>query len=151
MDDDDYCYSNEVLVLLQPDLDSELPLFFAGGGIPAGFPSPADDYLEEALDLNKELIANPSTTFYARVQGHSMMDADIGDGDVLVIDRSIEPKTGCIAVCFVDGAFTIKKIRREHDCVWLLPANPNFKAIKVTEENDFMVWGVVTYVIKNVG
>ncbi len=114
----------------------------------AGFPSPAADFAEDRIDINEELIKNPSTTFYARVNGNSMIDSDIHDGDILVIDKSLESENGKVAVCFIDGEFTLKRIKVDKDCLWLMPANIKFEPIKVTEENDFVVWGVVTYVIK---
>jgi DNA polymerase V len=119
------------------------------GGIAAGFPSPAQDYIDLKIDLNKELIANPSSTFYGRVKGASMKDAGIEDGDILVIDKSLEPRDGDTAVCFIDGEFTLKYIKMETDAVYLIPANSNFKPIKVTEDNNFCIWGVVTYSIKS--
>jgi DNA polymerase V len=123
-----------------------LPLFT---GISAGFPSPANDYLEDCIDLNKELIKNPSATFYGRVKGVSMMDAGIGDEDILIVDKSIPPRNGMIAVCFIDGEFTLKQVSRVNDnSLMLLPANRTYRPIIVTPENDFMIWGIVTYVIK---
>ena len=122
-----------------------LPLFT---GISAGFPSPAADYLENAIDLNRELIRDPSSTFFGRVKGFSMKDEGIGENDILVIDKSIRPRDGLIAVCFIDGEFTLKKIRVGNDSVTLMPANDSFKPIVVTEENNFLVWGIVTYVIR---
>lgn len=116
-------------------------------GIKAGFPSPAQDYMDSVFDLNKELVHNPSSTFYGRVSGNSMVDAGIHDGDILVIDKSIEPANGLQAVCFVDGEFTIKTLKVTKTAVYLMPANPEFKPIKITDENSFMVWGIVTYVI----
>lgn len=117
-------------------------------GIHAGFPSPAEDFAEPTLDLNRYVIKNPASTFYARIKGDSMEGADIHDGDIVVIDKSLEPTDGSIAVCFIDGEFTLKRIRIEQNRVWLQPANPNFPAIEVTEENHFVVWGIVTYIIK---
>ena len=117
-------------------------------GISAGFPSPAQDFLDSSIDLNKELIDNPDTTFYARVNGDSMKDMEINSGDLVIIDKSIEPKSGKIAVCYIDGNFTMKKIKIEKNCCWLIPANKDYKPIKVTKENDFLIWGIVTYVIK---
>jgi len=128
--------------------ETSLPLPVAGTGISAGFPSPADEYMEAGIDLNIELIRNPDATFFGRVKGYSMKEAGISDGDVLVIDKSLEPKNGSIAVCFLDGEFTVKRILKERDALFLLPANNEFKPIRITEENDFMVWGIVTYVIK---
>lgn len=116
-------------------------------GIKAGFPSPAQDYMDSSFDLNRELVRNPSSTFYGRVSGSSMVDVGIHDGDILVIDKSIEPADGLRAVCFVDGEFTIKTLSVTPDGLMLLPANPTFKPIKITDDNSFMVWGVVTYVI----
>ena len=123
-----------------------LPYF--DGGIAAGFPSPAQDFEDLKIDLNTELISNPSSTFYARVKGTSMQDAGISDGDILVIDKSITPHNGATAVCFIDGEFTLKYIKIEKDAVYLVPANPKFQPIKVTEENDFCIWGIVTFSIK---
>jgi len=126
-----------------------LPLPMVDGGISAGFPSPAADYIDLKIDLNKELIANPSSTFYGRVKGYSMKDAGIVDGDILVIDKSLEPQDGDTAVCYIDGEFTLKYIKIEPDAVYLVPANSEFKPLKVTEENNFCIWGIVTYSIKN--
>lgn len=106
------------------------------------------DYISQAIDLNKELIHHPACTFYGRVSGDSMKDAGLDDGDILVIDKSLEPRTGDMAVCYIDGEFTIKYIRIESNVIWLIPANEAYQPIKVTPENDFMVWGIVTYSIK---
>lgn len=126
--------------------DTELNLPLASS-ISAGFPSPAEEYLELSLDLNKALIDNPSSTFFGRVKGHSMRDAGIFDGDIIVIDKSLNPSNGQKAVCYIDGEFTLKTLKVDKSGVWLMPANSDFKPIKITEENDFMVWGIVTYVI----
>ena len=127
-----------------------LVLPVADWGIRAGFPSPAQDYLESGIDLNKELVKNPSSTFFGRVSGDSMAGAGIEDGDLIVIDKSISASEGDIAVCFVDGEFTLKRIHIENDFVWLVPENPKYRRIKVTPDQNFMVWGVVTYSIKDV-
>ena len=127
-----------------------LVLPVADGGIRAGFPSPAQDYLESGIDLNKELVKNPSSTFFGRVSGDSMAGAGIEDGDLIVIDKSISASEGDIAVCFVDGEFTLKRIHIENDFVWLVPENPKYRRINVTPDQNFMVWGVVTYSIKDV-
>lgn len=116
--------------------------------IAAGFPSPAEDFKEVRISLDKELIENENATFYARVRGNSMIDANIEDGDLLVIDRSIETRNGKIAVCMIDGEFTIKRLKVEKDQIFLMPENNAFKPIKVTEDNELIVWGIVTYVIK---
>jgi DNA polymerase V len=115
--------------------------------ISAGFPSPAADYLEMSLDINKELVNNPNSTFYGRVRGNSMIDAGIHDGDILVIDKSLEPANNKRAVCFIDGQFTIKTLKVSKGEVWLKPENKDYPPIKITPENDFVVWGIVTHVI----
>ena len=114
----------------------------------AGFPSPAEDFMNVALDLNKELVRNPSSTFFARVKGVSMIDDGVGDGDMLIIDKSAEPWDGCLAVCFVDGEFTLKRYVNKGDYALLMPANKDFKPIRVDADNQFAVWGVVKYLIK---
>ena len=140
----------EQLILYSADLSTELELFFAEQGVRAGFPSPAQDYLSNSIDLNRELIHHPATTFYARAVGDSMKGCGIDDGDLLVIDKSIEPLDGDIVVAFIDGEFTLKKVKLEADgaCLWLLPANDKYPPIRVTEDNHFIVWGVLTYNIK---
>lgn len=130
------------------DTSSSLPLQFADEGIKAGFPSPAQDYLEQAIDLNKELIRHPASTFYGRVVGDSMRDEGIEEGDILVIDKSLELLNDDLAVCYIDGEFTVKRVRLEPDAAWLVPSNSNYPPIKVTKDNEFMVWGIVTYTIK---
>ena len=105
--------------------------------------------MEPTLDLNSYVIKNPASTFYARIVGDSMEGAGISDGDIVVIDKSLEPKDGNIAVCFIDGEFTLKRILLDKGHLWLQPANPKFKPIEITEENHFLVWGVVTHVVKN--
>lgn len=125
----------------------ELPL---APGLKAGFPSPANDFLDPGIDLNRELISHPSATFYGKVSGDSMSELGISDGDILVIDRSLEAEDGKIAVCFIDGEFTLKQLRIEKDHILLIPANEQYKPIKVTSDNNFLVWGIVSYVIKKV-
>lgn len=118
--------------------------------VKAGFPSPAQDYLTDAIDLNKELIRHPSTTFYARVAGDSMINAGISEGDLLIVDKSITPKDQDVVVAYIDGEFTLKRIQFEEgkDHLWLMPENEKYSPIKINKENDFSVWGVVTYNIK---
>lgn len=123
----------------------ELPFI---GGIVAGFPSPAEDFLGEKIDLNKELIKNPPSTFCGRIKGDSMRDAGIENGNLLIVDKSIEPTNGKIAVCLLDGEFTIKRIKIEKECIYLVPANSDFNPIKVTSQNDFIIWGIVLHIIK---
>jgi DNA polymerase V len=129
--------------------DTALELPLVSDAISAGFPSPALDFVDISIDLNKHLIKHPSATFYGRVKGVSMIDEGINDGDLLVIDKSITPANGKIAICYIDGEFTIKKIKIEKDACWLIPANKNYKSIKVTAENEFLIWGIVTHVIKS--
>lgn len=138
------------LTLYSADLSAELSLPFAELGIKAGFPSPAQDYLAESIDLNRELIRHKETTFYARVTGDSMIHAGIYDGDLAVIDKSIEPKSGDYVAAYIDGEFTLKEFQFDESnaCGWLLPANEKYAPIKVTEENHFIIWGVITYTIK---
>ena len=140
-------HAGPVLDFFTPDFTTQLELPLAGTAIAAGFPSPAEEYLDLALDLNKELIRHPAATFYARVKGDSMVDAGIQDGDLLVIDKALEPKEGSVAVCYLDGEFTVKRLAVQEEGVYLMPANEEFKPIRITEENDFLVWGIVAYVI----
>lgn len=118
--------------------------------VPAGFPSPAEDFQELRISLDRELIKNADATFYARVRGNSMIDANIEDGDLLVIDRSIDAIDGKVAVCMIDGEFTVKRLKMGENCLYLVSENEKFKPIKVTNENEFIVWGIVTFVIKEV-
>ena len=118
-------------------------------GISAGFPSPADDHLEDIIDLNQQLIKNKEATFFGRAEGDSMIGAGIGNGDLLVIDKSLRPKNQNIAVCFLDGEFTVKRIKIEKDIIWLVAENEKYQPIKVTPENDFVIWGIVTHCIKD--
>lgn len=122
--------------------------------IKAGFPSPAQDYVENGIDLNRELVKNPSSTFFGRARGNSMEGAGIFDGDLLIIDKSLEPREGAIAVCFIDGEFTLKRIHFEkHDglvtAIWLQPENEQFTPIKVTQDNQFIIWGIVVHSVRS--
>lgn len=118
--------------------------------IKAGFPSPAQDYISGTIDLNRELIRHRETTFLARVSGNSLQEAGICDGDIVIIDKSLEAKNGDYVVAFIDGEFTLKEFRFDEaeNCAWLIPHNKAYEPIKVTQENDFLVWGVLTYTIK---
>ena len=140
-------HAGPVLDFYTPDFSTQLELPLAAGAISAGFPSPAEEYIELAIDLNKELIKHPAATFYARVKGSSMIDAGIADGDLLIIDKALEPKDGDIAVCFIDGEFTLKRLALKEDGLYLMPANAEFKPIRITEENDFLVWGMLAFII----
>ncbi|MCF8274878.1 MAG: translesion error-prone DNA polymerase V autoproteolytic subunit [Flavobacteriaceae bacterium] len=138
------------LTFFTPDVSTDLGTIYFETGISAGFPSPADDFKQERLSLDNMLVKNKLSTFYARVSGQSMVGAGIDDNDLLVIDRSLEPAHNKIAVCFLDGEFTVKRLKLDADGVWLQPENPNYKPIKITEENNFVIWGIVTNVIKKV-
>lgn len=136
--------------LLEPfDFDwfGEVELPFAVSYVSAGFPSPADDYLEDRIDLGKYLIQNPTSTFMMRVKGNSMIDANIHDGDILVIDKSLKASDGMPVVCFLDGEFTVKTFKYTNKKAYLMPANSSFKPIEVTEEMDMRVWGVVVWIL----
>lgn len=130
--------------------DQEQFPVMAQSGIHAGFPSPATDYMTQAIDLNKELVRHPAATFYGRVVGDSMIDAGVEEGDILVIDKSLEPQEGDMAVCFVDGEFTLKHLHFHEGGITLRPANSSYPEIELSEGMEFKVWGVVTYVIKKV-
>ena len=119
-------------------------------GISAGFPSPADDFKEVRISLDKELVKNKESTFYARVSGDSMLNAGLSDGDLIIIDRSLNPENGKIAVCFLDGEFTVKRIKKEKDKLYLIPENMKYKQIEIQEDNELIIWGIVEYVIKKV-
>jgi DNA polymerase V len=118
--------------------------------ISAGFPSPADDFKENRISLDKELIKNKEATFYARVDGESMINAGINHGDILIIDRSLNPENGRICVCLLNGDFTVKRIKKEDRKIYLVPENKNFQKIEIKEGNELIIWGIVTYVIKSV-
>ena len=137
------------LTFYRPDFESDVRIPYIKEGVSAGFPSPATDFLGNDIDLNKELCKNPLATFYIKVKGNSMINAGISDKDILIVDRSLEPQNNKIAVCFIDGEFTVKRIKTEDDCLYLMPENPNYQPIKVTEENELVIWGMVTYVIKS--
>lgn len=115
--------------------------------VAAGFPSPADDYLESPLDLNRYLIQNKAATFFVRVEGLSMRDAGIFPGDLLVVDRSKTPQHRDIVLAYYEGAFTVKRLWREAHTTWLHPENPDFEPLPITFDTDCRIWGVVTYVI----
>ena len=133
-----------------PKKENGLGQWLAEEGISAGFPSPADDFKETRISLDRELVKNKEATFYARVSGDSMVGAGLDDGDLLVIDRSLNPENGKIAVCLVDGEFTVKRIKKEKNELFLMPENKKYKPIELKEENELIIWGVVEYVIKKV-
>lgn len=133
--------------LFFPEGSKKIPLDLFAHQIPAGFPSPAEDFLEKRLDLNDYLIKNKSATFLVKVKGDSMVKAGIFDGDILVVDRSVEAREDKIVVGVLNGEFTVKKIKKEKSRLFLMPESDDFKPIEVTEEMSFQIWGVVTYSI----
>lgn len=141
---------NQKIQFFIPDLENPIELPYISSGIKAGFPSPAADFDESKISLDNVLVKNKEATFYAKASGNSMTGAGIDDGDILVIDRSLEPQNNKIAICFIDGEFTVKRIKIEGHNVFLMPENSNYKPIQISEENDLIVWGIVTYVIKKV-
>ncbi len=139
---------NKKLHFFIPNFDNETKLSFISEGIKAGFPSPAADFEETKISLDSFLIKNKEATFYVKASGNSMTGAGIDDNDILVIDRSLEPADNKIAICFIDGEFTVKRIKIIEEKLFLQPENDSYSPIEVKEENEFMIWGIVTYVIK---
>ena len=133
-----------------PKKENSLGQWLAEEGVSAGFPSPANDFKENRISLDEELVKNKEATFYARVSGDSMIGAGLDDGDLLVIDRSKNPENGKIAICLIDGDFTVKRIKKEKKKLYLMPENKKYKPIELKEENELIIWGVVEYVIKKV-
>ena len=136
------------LDFLKPKKGNSLGQWLVGQGISAGFPSPADDFKEVRISLDRELIKNQESTFYARVVGDSMENANLSNGDLIVIDRSLNAENNKIAVCFLDGEFTVKRIMKENNKIYLKPENKNYKKIEIKDNNQLIIWGIVTYVIK---
>lgn len=126
---------------------SKLLVPLASGNVQAGFPSPAEDHLEKSLDLNEHLVRNPAATFFVRVEGDSMRDAGIHGGDILVVDRSLSPADKQIVVAMLDGDFTVKRMRRKNGRVFLEAENDAFPLIEISENQDLVIWGVVTFII----
>lgn len=141
--------SKSKLTFFLPDLENPIELPFITAGIKAGFPSPAADFDETKISLDAVLVKNRETTFYAKASGTSMIGAGIDDGDIMVIDRSLEPRNNKVAVCFLDGEFTVKRIKVSKEEMLLMPENNGFEPIKITEENQLIIWGIVTYVVKS--
>lgn len=130
-----------------PDLSTQykLPVFL--GRLPAGFPSPADDYIEKKLDLNQKLIMHPAATFFTTVTGDSMVEAGIHNGDLLIVDRSLEPIDGSVVIASLDGEMTVKRLYKRNNALRLLPANKDYQPIEIQAHQSFEIWGVVTNVI----
>ncbi len=127
-----------------------LDIPFYQSNVPAGFPSPAENFMDLDLNLQDYLVQHPSATFCVRVTGDSMQNAGIFSGDVMVVDRALEPKNNTIVLAVLDGEFTVKRIQKKGKELFLKPENKDFKAIKITEEMNFQVWGVVTHIIHKV-
>jgi len=137
----------KVQAIYYPDQSTKCkrPLFMVP--VSAGFPSPAEDYIEGKLDLNKHLIKHPAATFFVKVTGDSMIDAGIHPGDILIVDRSIEPGDNKVVIAVVDGELTVKRIRVIKDKIFLMSENKDYKPMRIEAETGFEIWGVVTNVI----
>ncbi len=141
--------TEETILLYRSDTSSRLELPYADSGIRAGFPSPAQDYITETIDLNRDLIQHPVATFYGRVVGDSMIEEGIEDGDIIIIDRALEAANGDLAVCCLDGEFTLKRIHiTGNGDIFLMPSNRSYDPIPVRDGNELIIWGIVTYTIK---
>lgn len=136
----------KILQVKPDEQTAELQIFESR--VQAGFPSPAQGEYADSIDLNRALVTTPSATFCARVIGNSMVDAGINEGDLLIIDRSLTPHDGSVVVCFIDGDFTVKRLSMRVDGVYLTPANADFPELKVPEESNFQIWGVVSHIVK---
>lgn len=137
--------------ITESEFDEQLDLHLASA-IKAGFPSPAEDYKRQSLDFNRDMIRHPESTFYGKVDGDSMQDAGISHGDIAVIDRSLQPSDGDVVVAYVNNEFTIKFLdlsHRKDGYIELRPANDRYKPIRITQLDDFQIWGVVVWTIKN--
>lgn len=130
------------------DKSYKLPMYSCV--VQAGFPSPADDYMEERLDISKHLIKHPAATFFVKAAGESMINAGIHPGDILVVDRSVEPKNGKIVIAAVDGQLTVKRLSKSARGSFLSPENDDYDPIPITEDNEVVIWGVVTTVLHEV-
>ena len=129
------------------DTETAIEIPMSNSFVEAGYPSPSEDFIELKLDLNKHLIKHPSATFYVRVKGNSMENANIFNGDLLIVDKALEAENNSIAICVIDGDFTVKRLKKSGDELFLIPENPNYKPIKITDANNFQVWGIVSFVI----
>ena len=130
---------------LEESILSGVPIFI--NSVQAGFPSPAEDYMDLDLNLQDHLIQNPSATFCVRAVGESMKDAGIQSGDIMLVDKSLTPKNRSIVLAVIHGEFTVKRVNVSEKELYLMPENENFPPIKITQDMDFQVWGVVTYII----
>ena len=140
-------YKTKTLELYASDTSTTLNMPYFENGVSAGFPSPAEDHMHSKIDLNNLLIENPSATYYVRVNGDSMLGAGILNGDLLIVDRSIEVTNNCIVVAHLDGEFTVKRIKKIKKKIFLQAENNNYKPIEITKEMDFELFGVVAHAI----
>ena len=138
---------DEVISFLDLGMDYQLPLY--SSRVPAGFPSPGDDYIETYLDLNKRCIQHPAATFFVIASGDSMTNAHIHEGDMLVVDRSLEATHGKIVIAAINGELTVKRLSHLNGRIQLLPENENYKPIDITDQQDLVIWGVVKHIIKD--
>jgi DNA polymerase V len=139
--------TTKVEVVSAPDLSTAYALPVYLERVPAGFPSPAGDYMEGKLDLNQHLVRHPAATFFVRVTGDSMIGKGIHSGDLLIVDKSLDPKDGSIVIAALDGELTVKQLEKRNGKFRLLPANKNYEPLEVSERQSFEIWGVVTNVI----
>ena len=139
--------NTEKLDFFTVDEDTSLNIPIFSNAVQAGFPSPAEDHIDMDLNLNDYLVQNPSATFCVKAIGESMKNSGINSGDIMVVDKSLEPKNRSIVIAIIDGEFTVKRVNVNNNELYLMPENSNFSPIKITKEMDFQVWGVVTYVI----
>ena len=133
--------------VIRPDCASRCALALAGETVAAGFPSPAEEYLEKTLDLNEYLVPRPESTFFVRVSGDSMIGAAIHHNDILVVDRSQQPCPGNVVIALIDGEFTVKRLRKTRKGLELAPENPDYSPLELTEDSDFQIWGIVRHVV----
>ena len=140
-------YKTKTLELYACDTSKPLNTPYFESGVSAGFPSPAEDHMQSKIDLNDLLIEHPSATYYVRVNGDSMLGAGIVNGDLLIVDRSLEVTNNCIVVAHIDGEFTVKRIKKNKNKIFLQAENTNYKPIKITEDMDFELFGVVAHAI----
>ena len=120
---------------------------FYNSSIPAGYPYPAEDHIDIPLDLNEHLIRHPAATFYVYAKGNSMQNSGIYDGDLLIVDRAVEPKLKNIVIAIIDGEFTVKRISKIKNKIYLLPDNKEYQPIEIKDSSNFQIWGVVIYTI----
>lgn len=140
-------HKTKALEFYTAEVETALEMPYFEGGVSAGFPSPAEDYMHAKLDLNELLVEHPSATYYVRVVGDSMLGAGIVSGDLLIVDRSLEVTNNCIVVAHIDGEFTVKRIKKMKTKMFLKAENENYKPIAITEDMDFELFGVVAHAI----